>query len=118
MNAKSTYWIFIVVIQYFLMRLIAYPFIKSLAMGLLLGLFLMLALKWAGDGTWSGAMVWFKTHVADAVLISIGAVSVGIMAIFTLDQSVIQTMLDVESAAVFFWTFSCIRTRFFSKRIV
>ena len=115
MNAKSTYWVFVVVIQYFLMRLISYPFFETLAMGTLFGLLLILALKWAGDGTWSGAIVWFKTHVADAVLISIAAVVTGITVIFTMDQSVIQTMLDVESSIVFFWMFSCIRTRFISK---
>ena len=114
MNAKSTYWMYVVIVLYFLLRLVSGEFFESLSMSVMFGLGFIIALKCVGDRTWSSVVSWWKTHMVYSTFIAIASLSMGVLMLKS-DHSMFQIALDVVMFAAWYWVLACAHSRFFSR---
>lgn len=100
---------------YFTLRLVSSPLLETFSSSIIFGLSLIVGLKVAGEGTWSGSIKWFNTHRLTSILVVLAAVVVGILAILRGDRSGVQAILDFIMAAMLFWAFASVYTRVESR---
>ena len=115
MNAKSTYWMYIVIVLYVLFRLVSSPIFEALSSSVLFGLALILASKCVGgDRTWSSVVSWWKTHIVYSTVTVIMSLSIGVLMLRS-DRSMIQIALDVVMFVACYWVLACAHSRFVSR---